>query len=68
MSQDCVERFLGRLITDDDFRENARKSLSKTCIEIGIRLTEMEKTIISELYLEPYTEAGKYLDERLKRS
>jgi hypothetical protein len=42
MSQEAVERLLGRLLTDDEFRKKAGNSLGKACRGAGYDLNEDE--------------------------
>ena len=68
MSQDAVERFLGRLITDDDFREYALDSLSRTCFEYGFDLTAEEQKIIKSIDLKGFAILSEILNKGIKRS
>ncbi len=67
MSQESVEMFLGRLITDDDFRKFANRALIKACIEYGFRLTEDEQKILQEIDFDKFVSLAKDLDDRIKR-
>ncbi len=42
MSQDAIERFLGRLLTEDDFRAYVSESFERACMEEGFVFTESE--------------------------
>ncbi len=68
MSQKSVEKLLGRLITDDDFRENAAIGFSQACFEAGLELTEAERGIIEEIDFERFAFLAGILDKRIKRS
>ncbi len=68
MSQDCVERFLGRLITDDAFREQARAGLAKACAEHGFSLTDEEMKSLEKLCLERFGPLSEIVDKGIKRS
>ena len=68
MSQDALERFLGRLITDDDFREYAMNSLPRVCFEHGFDLSAEEQKIIKDIDLEKFAIVSESLDKRIKRS
>ncbi len=68
MSQDGVERFLGRLITDEDFREKAGNSLSRICMEHGFDLTTDEKRILGKMNLNEFGLVAYLLNKGIKRS
>lgn len=51
MSQDAVERVLGRLITDERFRRAVGESLEAACLQQGYRLSRLELRFLSELEL-----------------
>jgi len=67
MSQDSVERFLGRIITDEDFRECARNSLPEACVKGGYLLTHHEIEILRILNFEQFVLVSKMIDKRIKR-
>lgn len=67
MPQDSVERFLGRLITDDDFRERAKKDFTRICFENDFDLTQTEQEIIQKLDLELFIPLAGHLDKGVKR-
>lgn len=68
MSQESVEKLLGRLITDDDFRENATGAFSKACFEEGFELTDAERKIVQEIDFDRFAFLACRLDKRIKRS
>ena len=47
MSQEAVERLLGRLLTDDSLRKRAEESIEDVCREIGYNLNAGELSAIS---------------------
>ena len=70
MSQDSVERFLGRLITDDAFREQARDCLASACVENGFALTDEEMKSLEKLKLnlDRFEPLSGFIDRGIKRS
>ena len=48
MSQEAVERVLGRLITDERFRRQAATSLEAASLEEGYRLSPAELLLLSK--------------------
>ncbi|NOY64312.1 MAG: Franean1_4349 family RiPP [Nitrospirae bacterium] len=67
MGQDAVERFLGRIITDDAFREMAKESFLEACLRGGFVFTEREVEILRRLDLDKFRALSDELDRRLKR-
>lgn len=51
MSQEAVERVLGRLITDERFRRDVGDSLEVACLQQGYSLSPTELRFLSELEL-----------------
>jgi len=49
MSQEAVERFLGRAITDERFREKAKSALEQSCISEGYSLSQTEVAYLANL-------------------
>ncbi len=68
MSQDSVEQFLGRLLTDEDFRENAMTSFHRICIEEGFDLTEEERKILRKTDFGHFIFLANVLDGGIRRS
>lgn len=68
MSQKSVELFLGRLVTDDDFRHRAHIDLLRTCSEQGFVLTEVEKKLLEQMDLDAFVLPAKKLNDGLKRA
>lgn len=67
MSQDAVERLLGRLVTDEQFRRRAMVSLESACIQEGYRLTAEEQQLVSGLDLRHLADIAARLDPGLCR-
>ena len=68
MSQDAVERVLGRLITDERFRRAASDSFETACQQEGYLLTKAEQLLLSGLKLHTITEFAAQLDPGLCRA
>lgn len=68
MSQIEVERFLGRLITDAEFRKNAADSLEKCCFEEGFILSGDERMLLEHFDFFLVERLSAALDDALKRS
>ena len=68
MSQIEVERFLGRILTDADFRRHAEISLEKACYSKGFILSPVELSFIRTINFELFQEISETLDDSIKRS
>jgi len=68
MSQDSVEKLLGRLITDDRFRIQAASSLEKLCRLEGYDLTEGELILVARLDVHAFAKVAVQLDPGLRRA
>ena len=67
MSQEAVERLLGRLLTDDDFRKQAGESIVRVSREAGYDLNENELNSISHDDVVRIDMVAGHLDGRIKR-
>lgn len=68
MSQRAVEHCLGRLITDDQFRRLARKSLPQACHQFGYELTPTEIEMLANLDFASLADVSRLLDSGLHRA
>ena len=68
MSQEAVERFLGRLLTDDTFRKRAEKStVENACREGGYDLNASEAGAINHDDIARLNLLSQQLDGSIKR-
>jgi len=68
MSQDSVERLLGRLLTDVSFRASAAQSLEKICRQEGYSLTEGELSLVRRIDTSIFKILADRLDSGLCRA
>ena len=68
MSQDAVERLLGRLITDENFRQMAADSLFVACHQTGFQLSSTEMELLSGLDIDWFAEFSRHIDDGLCRA
>ena len=67
MSQIEVERLLGRLITDLDFRTCAARSLVKAISKVGIVLSAEETSLLSHIDFSRFGLIAETLDGSIRR-
>lgn len=67
MSQVEVERFLGRIITDGEFRKKAGHSLASVCYGEGFVLSAQELALLGGLDFSRFAAAAELLDGALRR-
>ena len=67
MSQEAVERFLGRLLTDDAFRQRAASSLVDASRKEGYLLSSEELAAIGKEDIKRLDPVAEQLDSRIKR-
>ena len=67
MSQEMVERFLGRLLTDDSYRQLAQRSVSDACNEAGYGLSSGELMAITRGDLVRIELIAERLDHTIRR-
>lgn len=68
MCQESVEQFLGRMLTDDNFREQVKTNFERVYFENGFDLTIAELAILKRSCREGFEELAGVIDGRLKRS
>ena len=67
MSQEGIEGFLGRLLTDNGFRRRALSSVPDACTEAGYDVTAEELLAIRREDLVRIELIAERLDSRIKR-
>ena len=68
MSQESVEQYLGRLMTDDRFRERAKTNPVQSCFSEGYVLSKAESDYLSKLDFQLLGSLAESLDDALRRS
>jgi len=67
MTQESVEKVLGRLLTDDIFRNRAKDSLIEACLAEGYLLSEEESRMVGRLDMLKIDSVAGSLDSGIKR-
>ena len=67
MSQIEVERFLGRLITDANFRSQAAGSIERICFIKGFSLSTAEMSFLRDLDFALVSLVAEAIDDSIKR-
>jgi hypothetical protein len=67
MSQRGVERTLGKLITDEDFRESFLADPLTATVHIGVELTSAEVEALGRIPVHLLTDLSQRLDGRICR-
>ena len=67
MSQRDVERSLGRLLTDEGFRDNFFRDPGQACLALGIQLTPHEVEALLRVPRPALVSLGARLDDRICR-
>ncbi len=68
MSQKAVEQLIGRLVTDDVFRERVRSDVSTACSENGFVLTKDELMLVGRIDLDAVSQLAELVSDDLRRS
>jgi hypothetical protein len=68
MSQRAVEHCLGRLITDDQFRGLAKRSLPQACRQLGFELTPTELELLAQFDVSSLADVADCLNSGLRRT
>ena len=67
MSQRDVERTLGRLLTDQGFRDDFFRDPAHACLQVGIQLTPQEVEALLQAQRPALVSLGARLDDRICR-
>lgn len=67
MSQRAVERMLGRLITDEGFRDQFFKNPGVACFSLGAELSQEELEALSRVPPSALAELSTRIDDRICR-
>lgn len=68
MSQEAVECFIGRIITDKNFRQKAVVSLEQACISVGLTILPREMVNLKSLNFTLFGQMAETLDDAIRRS
>jgi hypothetical protein len=68
MSQIEVERFLGRIITDETFRTMAADSLERACYSKGFTLSAAEMSFLRNIDYILVSLVAETIDDSIKRT
>lgn len=67
MSQQAVERTLGKLLTDESFRDRFLTAPRKAALQVGLRLSDIELAALSGLSRSALWSFSASLDPRICR-
>ncbi len=67
MSQGAVEQLIGRLITDDTFREWVRHDLRSACRKNGFALTDDELELVEQINLDAFSPLAELVADGIRR-
>lgn len=68
MSQIEVERFLGRIITDESFRAMAAGSIKRACYSKGFALSAAEMSLLQDIEFSLVSLLADTIDDSIKRT
>ena len=68
MSQDSVEKLLGRLLTDDDLRQRVLIDIKKACMEEGLSLNTAEMDMIKPEDIIRISMVSSWINRGIKRN
>lgn len=68
MSQIEIERFLGRILTDANFRTMAEKSIESACYHKGFSLSSVEMSLLRSLDFAQVALLASTLDDSIIRT
>jgi hypothetical protein len=68
MTQEAVEKVIGRWLTDEQFRQRSWHNFETTCRQEGYPLSETEVALLSALNWERLGQAANEIDARLQRA
>lgn len=68
MSQQAVERALGKLLTDENFRDRFFTNPELATWEAGFTLSSIELEALSRVSAEALTQFSDHLDKRISRA
>ena len=67
MSQEAVEIFIGRIITDERFRKQAIKSVDQACSTVGLKVSSPEMGYLRQLDFALFGEVALTIDGAIRR-
>lgn len=67
MTQDCVERVLGKLLTDEAFRNRFFAEPMEACRDAGLSLSPVELEALQRLSRDELARLGDDVDARISR-
>lgn len=68
MSQNAVESFLGRIITDKKFRKRAMAALEPACSGAGLVVSREEMACLKSLNFAHFEQLAESVDGAIRRS